>query len=215
MDNATISRQLLQRAQLAAFRIQQTKENQEKRDSLITRMNEMKNLILKLDKAMRIYTSILSTTKSYIDERREDSNTAVASAMRAAAYIVPACDGTLVPKCEGGEAWFETEDGIDVSRLEGSGFRSILSVMMRSVVLRSQPRCLQTLVLDEIFSKLSVENSATLSTYLPILAQDTQIISIEQKPEIFANNSHIAYKFYLDGDHTVVQREDVMYDETY
>lgn len=215
MDTAEVRKQLMQRAQLAAFRIQQTTENQEKRDHLVAQMEELKDVIIKLDKAMKTYTSILATTKAYIDERREDSNVAVASAMRAASYIVPACDGTLVPKCEGGEAWFETEDGIDVSRLEGSGFRSILSVMMRSVVLRSQPRCLQTLVLDEIFSKLSVENSATLSTYLPILAQDTQIISIEQKPEIFSNNSHTAYKFYLDGDHTVVQKEDVTYDETY
>ena len=83
---------------------------------------------------------------------------------------------------------------------------------MRSVVLRSNPQFLQTLVLDEIFAKLSVENSATLSSYLPILAQDMQVISIEQKPEVFANNSHTAYKCFLDGDHTVVQKEDVTYD---
>ena len=104
------------------------------------------------------------------------------SAMRAAAFIVPSCDDTIIPRCEDGEAWFETQDGIDVSRLEGSGFRSILSVLMRAVVLRANPQFLQTLVLDEIFAKLSVENSATLSSYLPILAQDMQIISIEQKP---------------------------------
>ena len=168
-------------------------------------MNQCTVAIKRLDVGISSYAALLEAITSYTDERRRDGNTAVMSAMRAAAYIVPSCDDTIIPRCEDGEAWFETQDGIDVSRLEGSGFRSILSVMMRSVVL-------QTLVLDEIFAKLSVENSATLSSYLPVLAQDMQIISIEQKPEVFANNSHTAYKFFLDGDHTVVQKEDVAYD---
>lgn len=168
--------------------------------------------IKRLDQGIANYMALLEAITNYADERRRDSNTAVVTAMRAASYIVPSCDHTIIPRCEDGEAWFETQDGIDVSRLEGAGFRSILSVLMRSVVLRANPQFLQTLVLDEIFSKLSVENSATLSTYLPILAQDMQVISIEQKPEVFANNSHTAYKFFLDGDHTVVQKENVDYD---
>lgn len=168
--------------------------------------------IQRLDKGISTYSALLEAITNYADDRRKDSNTAVITAMRAASFIVPSCDDTIIPRCEDGEAWFETQDGIDVSRLEGSGFRSILSVLMRAVVLRSNPQFLQTLVLDEIFAKLSVENSATLSSYLPILAQDMQVISIEQKPEVFANNSHIAYKFFLDGDHTVVQKEDVAYD---
>ena len=169
-------------------------------------------LLSVLDTAISTYSNLIDAITNYMDERRKDGNAAVLMAMRAAAYIVPSCDDTIVPMCEDGEAWFETKDGLDVSRLEGSGFRSILSVLMRAVVLRANPQFLQTMVLDEIFAKLSVENSATLSSYLPILAQDMQIISIEQKPEVFANNSHVAYKFFLDGDHTVVQQEAVYYD---
>lgn len=203
---------LRRRAQEASFRIEQTKENTSKRTQQETIMNQCTVAIKRLDVGISSYAALLEAITSYTDERRRDGNTAVMSAMRAAAYIVPSCDDTIIPRCEDGEAWFETQDGIDVSRLEGSGFRSILSVMMRSVVLRANPQFLQTLVLDEIFAKLSVENSATLYSYLPVLAQDMQIISIEQKPEVFANNSHTAYKFFLDGDHTVVQKEDVAYD---
>lgn len=203
---------LRRRAQEAAFRVKQTRENTTKRAEQEKIMTQCGIAIQRLDKGIAAYAALLDAITNYTDERRKDSTTAILSAMRAAAFIVPSSDDTIIPKCEEGEAWFETQDGIDVSRLEGSGFRSILSVLMRSVVLRSNPQCLQTLILDEIFAKLSVENSATLSSYLPILAQDMQIISIEQKPEVFANNSHIAYKFYLDGDHTVVQREDVTYD---
>lgn len=203
---------LRRRAQEASFRITQTQENTSKRAKQEATMQQCVTAIQRLDKGIANYAALLEAITNYSDERKRDSNTAIMTAMRAASYIVPSCDDTIIPRCEDGEAWFETQDGIDVSRLEGSGFRSILSVLMRAVVLRSNSQFLQTLVLDEIFAKLSVENSATLSSYLPILAQDMQIISIEQKPEVFANNSHIAYKFFLDGDHTVVQKEDVEYD---
>lgn len=203
---------LRQRASQASFRITQTQENDNKRSKQEEIMAQCSVAIQRLDKGIANYAALLEAISDYTDERRKDSNTAVMTAMRAAAYIVPSCDATIIPRCEDGEAWFETQDGIDVSRLEGSGFRSILSVLMRAVVLRANPQLLQTLVLDEIFAKLSVENSATLSSYLPVLAQDMQIISIEQKPEVFSNSSHTAYKFYLDGDHTVVQKEDITYD---
>lgn len=213
MDNTTnLCAALRKRAQEASFRIAQTQENNSKRVEQEKTMTNCSIAIKRLEQGISIYAALLEAINNYADERKRDSNAAIMTAMRAAAYIVPSCDDTIIPRCEDGEAWFETQDGIDVSRLEGSGFRSILSVLMRSVVLRSNPQFLQTLVLDEIFAKLSVENSATLSSYLPILAQDMQVISIEQKPEVFANNSHTAYKFFLDGDHTVVQREDIAYE---
>lgn len=206
------TQKLRQRAELAKFRISQTTENEGKRAAQEKAMQNCTIALGRLTTALSTYSALSKTISEYIDERRKDSDTAVLAAMRAAAYVVPACDTTIVPRCEDGEAWFETSDGLDVSRLEGSGFRSILSVFMRSVVLRAQSAHLQTLLLDEIFSKLSVENSVTLSSYLPILAQDMQIISIEQKPEVFASTTHVAYKFYLDDNRTVVQGEDVHYD---
>lgn len=208
MTNST-AELLRKRAQQATFRIQTTNDNMSKRDSQGKVMRNCESAKKNLEAGLREYRGILDAVVSYLDERRQQGNTAIMSAMQAASMIVPSCDGSITPKVEDGEAWFETTDGIDVSRLEGGGYRSILSVLMRATVLRSNPQCLQTLILDELFAKLSVENSVTLSGYLPVLAQDMQIISIEQKPEVFAKTPHIAYRFYLDGDHTKVQREDV------
>lgn len=198
---------LRKRADEATFRIQVTEANEKKKESVSTTMRNTQVAAENLGKGLATYKGIIDTLVTYLDERRQQGNSAILSAMQAAAYIVPSCDGTIVPKVEDGEAWFETTDGIDVSRLEGGGYRSILSVLMRAVVLRSNQDYLQTMVLDELFAKLSVENSVTLSGYLPVLAQDMQIISIEQKPEVFAKTPHIAYKFALDGDHTIVTSE--------
>lgn len=206
MLNATADL-LRKRAQEATFRIQTTEANMNNRLTQEKTMRNCSVAVKNLEAGIREYRGLIQALTSYLDERRQQGHTAIMSAMQAAAYIVPSCDGTILPKVEDGEAWFETQDGIDVSRLEGGGYRSILSVLMRAVVLRANTNCLQTLVLDELFAKLSVENSVTLSGYLPILAQDMQIISIEQKPEVFAKTPHVSYRFYLDGDHTKVQRE--------
>lgn len=206
MVNAT-AEALRRRAQEAMFRIKTTEENEAKRESVEKTMRQTRAAARNLEAGLAVYKGLIGTLTQYLDERRQQGNTAIMSAMQAASYIVPSCDGSIVPRVEDGEAWFETQDGIDVSRLEGGGYRSILSVLMRAVVLRSNGQYLQTLVLDEIFSKLSVENSATLSGYLPLLGQDMQIISIEQKPEVFSRTPHIAYRFYLDGDHTKVSSE--------
>ncbi len=206
MVNATADL-LRKRAQEATFRIQTTEANEKKKESVSTTMKQTRAAAHNLESGIATYKGLINSLTSYLDERRQQGNTAIMTAMQAAAYIVPSCDTTIVPRVEDGEAWFETQDGIDVSRLEGGGYRSILSVLMRAVVLRSNPNYLQTMVLDELFAKLSVENSVTLSGYLPVLAQDMQIISIEQKPEVFAKTPHIAYRFALDGDHTIVTSE--------
>ena len=112
---------LRRRAQEASFRIEQTKENTSKRTQQETIMNQCTVAIKRLDVGISSYAALLEAITSYTDERRRDGNTAVMSAMRAAAYIVPSCDDTIIPRCEDGEAWFETQDGIDVSRLEEIG----------------------------------------------------------------------------------------------
>lgn len=200
---------LRKRAQEATFRIKTTEANMENREKQSLNMKNAKAASANLEVAIREYKGLIDTLTEYLDKKRQQGNTAIMSAMQTAAYIVPSSDTTIIPKVEDGEAWFETTDGIDVSRLEGGGYRSILSVLMRAVVLRSSPKYLQTMILDELFAKLSVENSVTLSGYLPILAQDMQIISIEQKPEVFAKTPHVAYRFYLDDGRTKVSREDV------
>lgn len=203
---------LKERAVMSELRIRQTEENAAKKSGEEQTMKNCSVASKRLDAAIKIYASLLKAIQEYLDNKQKDSGSAVATAIRAAIQIVPDCDPNISLKCEDGEAWFQTPDGIEIDRLDGSGFRSTLSTIMREIVLRFNPQCLQTMVLDEIFSKLHAENSATLSAYLPILAQNMQIISIEQKPEVFANTPHIAYQFKLDNGITSVKREEVAYD---
>lgn len=214
-SNAAVSNsiaKLKERAVMADLRVRQTSENSSKKEEQAKAIRIYTILQKRLDVASKVYAEVIKAIQEYLDNKQKDSSTAITSAIRTAIQIVPDCDPNISLQCVDGEAWIGTPDGIEVDRLDGSGFRSTLSVLLREIVLRFNPQSLQTMVLDEVFSKLHAENSATLSAYLPILAQTMQIISIEQKPEVFANTPHIAYEFKLDGDVTVVRREEVLYD---
>ena len=127
-DNAAMESSLLlrERASLAQYRIDETNSNGEQRKTQEQIMKNCETSIKRLDKGLSIYVALLEAIATYADEKRRDGNAAVMAAMRAATHIVPACDGSIVPKCEDGEAWFETADGIDVSRLEGSDRKSVV-----------------------------------------------------------------------------------------
>jgi hypothetical protein len=165
------------------------------------------NNIGKLSSLLGELKTLIDEISIYTTERRASSQNAVKQALFASGNIVPASDKQIVFQMKQGEAWFETSDGLSLDRVEGSGYRAVLSMFMRTVFLMSNKQFLQTLILDEIFAKLSPERSAILSTYLPVLGESIQIISIEQKPEVFSGLDCITYSFFLDGDKTIVRKE--------
>ena len=87
------------------------------------------------------------------------------------------------------------------------------SAFLRAVVLGANPDNLQTLLLDEVFSLVSIPNSSTLSLYLNILTQDFQIISIEQKPQVYSNIDCVMYTFTKDNEFSEVSKRLVKRDE--
>jgi hypothetical protein len=151
--------------------------------------------------------SLITDTLEYTTERRAQSMLAVKQAIRRAGNIVPASGRDVEWKMSDGEAWFETADGLYLDRVEGSGYRATLSMFMRGVYLRLNPGYLNTLILDEVFAKLSAERSVVLASYLAALGENMQIISIEQKPEVFEDIPCVSYNFLLTDGVTSVRRD--------
>jgi hypothetical protein len=189
------------------FKIEQTVKNEAKAKRCEEQRVALSINIEKLETLLSELKVLTDTVSTYTAERRASSLNAVKNALMAAGNVVPASNKQVVFQMKQGEAWFETMDGLSLDRVEGSGYRAVLSMFMRTVFLHSNQQFLQTLILDEIFAKLSPERSAILSTYLPLLGESIQIISIEQKPEVFSGLDCTTYSFFLDGDKTVVRKE--------
>ena len=151
---------------------------------------------------------VIGSTKEYLDTRKTESLQNLNNALRMAGEIIQDAMTGIRVSIDKGTAMIVDEDGCEVQLTEGGGYRQISSAFLRHAVLSMAPQYLNTLFLDETFALVNVENSATLSSYLELMSRTTQIISIEQKPEIYANLDHISYTFKKAEKYSTVEREE-------
>ena len=188
------------------FKIEQTKQNLQTKQKLEDSIRIYKPLLRLVEQGIVDFKSLVKDSQSYLSERRAEANLAVQNALYAANNVVSDGIAGIKVKTNGNDVWLETPDGRLVSSSEGGGYRSTIGVLMRIALLKSNPNNLQFILLDEALAKLSTENSTIMSSYLPVLAQDSQIISIEQKDEIFADSSFVSYEFFLDENGTRLEK---------
>lgn len=152
---------------------------------------------------------MLTDIQNYIQMRRQKSMQNINNALRLSGEIIQDSTEGIHFKMEKDEAWLATPDDLEVDMIEGGGYRQVSSTFIRSVILAANSDRLRTLMLDEIFSLVSPENSAALSLYLNIMCQDMQVISIEQKPQVYSNIDNVQYMFNKDEEFAEVTRREV------
>lgn len=190
-------------------RIRVSEQNQKLYDSYTDKIKSLEDNIALCNGVMQIMKPLTDDVQTYITERKKSSMQNINNALRIAGEIIPASTEGIFFQMDGDEAWLSTPDGLEVDMTEGGGFRQISSTFIRSVVLQANNDKLNTLLLDEIFSLVSPENSATLSLYLNIISQNTQIISIEQKPQVYSNIDSVMYTFSVNDEYTEVSKREI------
>lgn len=190
-------------------RIEETLRNKDKAHSLDAQIEENGRLVEGLEIVRRRIKPWMDDLLEYNAQKKKEALLSINTALSVANFIVPSSMKGIRFKIEGKEAWIENEAGMDVHRTEGSGYKGVVSAYLRSVVLKSNPDLLQFIIFDEPLAKLSTENSVTFSNYLPILAENMQLIWIEQKKEVFANvDNKVVYTFFKDDTgHTLALKE--------
>lgn len=158
------------------------------------------------NKVIDVIKPLAIDTTEYIAKKRREALQNINNALRLAGEIIQDSTDGIFLNVDGEEAWLSTPDGLEVDLVEGGGYRQISSTFIRSVVLAANNQTLNTMLLDEIFSLVSPENSAALSLYLNIICQDMQVISIEQKPQVYSNISHVRYLFNKVGEYTTISK---------
>lgn len=156
---------------------------------------------------------LVGKVQKYINNKRVESMQNINNALRLAGEIIPDSAQGIHFKMDGEEAWLSTQDDLTVQNTEGGAYRQVSSAFVRAVVLASNPDFLQTILLDEVFAHVSMENTNQLSFYLNVLCQDRQVICIEQKPEIGSNIDTIIYTFAKGTDYAEVTKQEVKRNE--
>lgn len=188
-------------AATSKVKMEQTEENKKRFNSLNSQIENYQSVISSLTQVIAKVKPWIADIEEYNAQRKKDALISINSALSVANFVVPASMKGIHFEIDGREAWLENSDGMDADRLEGSGYKGTVSVYLRNAVLRSNPELLQFMLLDEPLSKLSVESSAILSTYVPLLVDNMQIIWIEHKKEVFANvDKKTVYNFFKDDN---------------
>lgn len=165
-----------------------------------------KNLYL-VNRVIEMVKPLMSDVKEFLSQKKRQSLLEINNSIRLAGDIVPNSMADVHLEIEdNGDAYVASQDGIDMEILEGGGYRQILSSFIQSVILAANPNLLQTLILDEKYALLNEEYSADLSTYLSIMGQSQQIISIEQKKAVYSNTSYLEYNLVKGDQYTSVTR---------
>lgn len=189
----------------AQYKIRSTRANKTIADAQMRTIKEMTDAFEGCNNVLRWLKPYMTVVQDYLAERRSASLQSVNNAIRLAGEIITDANIGARLNIEGKEAWLSTSDDLDLQLTEGGGYRNIVSMFLRMVVLGSNDELLSTVILDEVAAAVSPENSATLSSYLNLLSQDVQIISIEQKPEMYKNIENVTmYRFEKDDEYSRV-----------
>lgn len=209
LDYSDTRSNLMKTIQDLDVRIRVSEQNQKLYDSYTDKVKTLEENIALCNGVIDIMKPLLSDVQDYVTKRRRESMNNINNALRMAGEIIKDSTEGIHFEMKDDEAWLSTPDGLDVDMVEGGGYRQISSTFVRAVILESNPCTLNTLLLDEIFSLVSPENSAALSLYLNVMCQNMQVISIEQKPQVYSNVDSITYLFSNNDDYAEVTRRDI------
>lgn len=190
-------------------RVRVSEQNKALRESYEEKLRTTETNIRLTNESLDVMKPMLIDIQSYINARRKESMQNINNALRLSGEIIQDSTEGIYFQMDKDEAWLSTPDGLEVDMVEGGGYRQVSSTFIRSVVLAANADKLHTLMLDEIFSLVSPENSAALSLYLNVMCQDMQVISIEQKPQVYSNIDNIQYKFDKDNEFAEVTKTEV------
>lgn len=191
------------------FKIRLSEQNRKLAESYQDKIKTAENNIVLCNSVIDVLKPMLADVQDYIAKRKKESMNNINNAIRIAGDIVQDATEGIYFKLEGDEAWIATPDDLEVDTVEGGGYRQISSSFLRTVVLQTNPELLNTVFLDEVFSLVSPENSAKLSLYLNVMSQTMQIVSIEQKPQVYSNVDTVTYTFSKGEEYAEVKKQEI------
>lgn len=124
--------------------------------------------------------------EKYLIDKKEVSMEMLKLAIEKAGMIVPDADANGIHlSVNDKSARVLNGEGQDINLREGSAYRTVMGILMRYTLLKSQPDAVQMMLLDEAFSTLSDETASVMKEYLGAFKEDMLIVGIEQRNYLY------------------------------
>lgn len=143
----------------------------------------------------------------YAADRKELALGTLKTAIENAGLIVQDADiNGIKLQYEDKKARIVDREGVDINLEEGSAFRTVLGMLIRYTLIKSQPNAIQAVFLDEMFNTLSDETMVSMRDYLQVFKNDLLIVGIEQRDILFAGIDKMTYKVTKSGDCSTIAK---------
>lgn len=150
---------------------------------------------------------LVKLTEVYLEVKERESKQSLQAAISKSSEMVPGASSrgaTLM--IEDKKAWIKTALTNDVSEQEGSGYRSVLSILLRYAFIHAKPNTLKFIIIDEGLGPLSDETVDNFKQYLSAFKEDTLVIGIEQRSYTYDGIADMVYGFNKKDGVTKVKR---------
>lgn len=170
------------------------KANAKKLASLESELKLYKTKQADLKETINYIRNEYKNIEQYLINKKEISMEMLKLAIEKAGLVVPDADITGIHLEVGDKtARVVNNRGQDINLREGSAFRTVMGLLMRYTLLKTQPGALQILLLDEAFSTLSDTTASTMREYLDAIKDDMLIVGIEQRSYLYEGIERITY----------------------
>lgn len=192
-DDDFYEKELIRKIANHETRIKISKVNRKK-------LENINNDLEKYYRAKRLISDVIDETAGlikeedyYLSKKKEDALRNIKTAILEASTIISDTHDYRL-ECDGKTACLVNEKGCLLEDTEGSGYKGMVSCLIRALILNSTDY-LQFLILDEPLATLSEDNSTPMGNKLEYFTKDMLIVIIEQKDTIFSDIDN--YKTYL------------------
>ena len=178
------------------------------------RYKELSKQIIELQDARVVTVSainhiigLVKLSEVYLELKQQESQKAIQHAIDSAGQVVSGAgmEGARL-RIEDKKAWISTDLTDDVREQEGSGLRSVLSILLRYTFLTTKSSSFKMIIIDEGLGPLSDETVQCFRDYLEIFKKDCLVIGIEQRSYTYDGLADKVFEFSkVDGTTRVRQ----------
>lgn len=188
---------LLTAITIAQERRDRGRSNDGKRQEYLARIEYLDTVLGDTTECGNHMKEIYKNVKFYSDNHQQMAKAILDLAIEEAGRLIPDADvdGIRLNYTENSRVSVVNGKGQNVNLREGSGYRTLLGILLRYAALKAQPNAAQFMLLDEQFFTLSDTTTGQAKAVFEAMKKDMTIICIEQRRNAMDGICDREYKF--------------------
>jgi hypothetical protein len=208
-----IGNDLLKAISTCEERIRVSRQNETRYLEVSKQKNSAEQLLDMTRATANHMNKMYKNIKFFLENKKSSSKTILEASIHSVSTIVQDSElQSCTIKHENGKTKILNFKGVNINRVDGSGARATMGLLLRYTCLKALPNKIQLMLLDEALSTLSTTSSVNLREMLEIMSKDIGIVGIEQHDVLYRGLATKRYRALKVRNTSTINEEVVNYD---